>query len=95
MTGKTVVLTGGSSGVGLEVAVELLNRGAVVIIGTRQPQTTQQTFSQLLTSKRIKQGSQWKIKLLDLSSLDSVRQFAHGIGNYQHTHLFSPVFLSV
>lgn len=73
------MLTGGSNGVGLEVAIELLNRGAKLIIGTRDTKKTSQTFKSLVGKKRIKDGVQLQTKFLDLSSLESVQIFAKSI----------------
>lgn len=85
--GKTVVLTGGSNGVGLEVAIELLNRGAKLIIATRDTKKTNQTFKSLIAAKRVKEGMQLQTKFLDLSSLQSVQDFANAIRKNYHSNV--------
>ena len=76
LKGKTVVITGGTSGIGYETVFHLASRGARVIIGCRELKKG------LKIAKRLREESKQKyieIKLLDLASLSSVREFANDI----------------
>ena len=68
MTGKTVVVTGASSGIGLITAREFANAGAQVIIAVRNIQKGQ-------NAARTMTGDV-EVRLLDVSDLTSVRDFA-------------------
>ena len=68
MTGKTVVVTGASSGIGLITAREFANAGAHVIIAVRNIQKGQ-------NAARTMTGDV-EVRLLDVSDLTSVRDFA-------------------
>ena len=59
---KTVVLTGGSRGLGLHVAHTLHNQGARVIVGARSRGELNQKIRHIP---------------LDLANLDSITEFAH------------------
>ena len=78
LKGKTVVITGGNTGVGKETAVDLAARGARVIIGCRNLEKGNQAL------KEIQERSGNKnvfLEKLDLASLESVRTFADSILN--------------
>lgn len=68
LTGRTVVITGASSGIGLIAARELAGVGARVIAAVRNVSKAREMLSSM-------QGSV-EIRELDLSSLESVRKFA-------------------
>lgn len=68
MTGKTVVVTGGSSGIGLIAAREFATAGAHVIVAVRNIQKGQ-------NAARTMTGDV-EVRLLDVSDLTSVRDFA-------------------
>lgn len=68
MTGKTVVVTGGSSGIGLIAAREFATAGAHVIVAVRNIQKGQ-------NAARTMSGDV-EVRLLDVSDLTSVRDFA-------------------
>ncbi|CAF1432936.1 unnamed protein product [Rotaria magnacalcarata] len=75
ISGKTVLITGGNSGIGYETAKELLQRGARVIIACRNLSKGREASDNLV----IETGCDKKnIELMecDLCSLDSVRNFA-------------------
>lgn len=73
MTGRTVVITGGNSGIGLEAAVDLARRGASVIITSRRADRG----AAALEDVRRRSGSDdVAVVALDLASLDSVRSAA-------------------
>ncbi|XP_047476152.1 retinol dehydrogenase 11-like [Penaeus chinensis] len=71
MDGKTVVITGGESGLGKEVAKDLVRRGADVIIAGIDKIKAFETRDELAG----KEGS-LETAYLDLSKMASVRQFA-------------------
>ena len=78
LKGKTVVITGGNTGIGKETAVDLAKRGAKVIIGCRNMEKGKAAL------KEIQERSENKnvfLEKLDLASLDSVRKFADSILN--------------
>ncbi len=47
MNGKTVVITGGNSGIGLETAVALARAGADVVITARDPERGKQAVEDI------------------------------------------------
>lgn len=75
MEGKTVIVTGATSGIGKETALELARRKARVIIACRNPEKAQQTAQQIFeqTKQRV------VVKALDMNSLKSVRKFCNDI----------------
>jgi len=68
MTGKTVVVTGGSSGIGLIAAREFATAGAHVIVAVRNIQKGQNAACTM--------SGDVEVRLLDVSDLTSVRDFA-------------------
>ena len=64
--GRTVVITGGNSGIGLEAAKALRDQGADVVLGCRDVTRSQQ------------QAPGFTVRELDLADLDSVAAFADG-----------------
>ncbi|XP_049866212.1 retinol dehydrogenase 11-like [Pectinophora gossypiella] len=76
LEGRVAVVTGGTAGMGLEIATDLARRGAKVIIACPFEQEGVNARRTIIEST----GSQKVIfKLLDLASLTSVRQFAEDI----------------
>ena len=74
MKGKLVVITGGTSGIGLDTAFHLALRGAKVIIGCRSLKRGFKIAKKL----RAQTGQQMiEIRKLDLTSFDSIRDFAN------------------
>jgi NAD(P)-dependent dehydrogenase (short-subunit alcohol dehydrogenase family) len=73
LTGKTIIITGGNSGIGFEAARELTRRGAEVIIASRNPSKAEKAID--IIEQEIP-GSKLKLIILDLASLDSVRKFS-------------------
>ena len=76
LDGKTVVITGGNSGIGKETAVDLARRGARVIIGCRNLQKGKEALKEI---KERSGNSNVFLEELDLASLKSVRTFADKI----------------
>ena len=71
-SGKTVVITGANSGVGLEAARVLAARGATVVLACRDPQRAEGARAEI---SRQTPGTVTTIAL-DLADLDSVRRCA-------------------
>ncbi|EFX61446.1 hypothetical protein DAPPUDRAFT_273379 [Daphnia pulex] len=69
LTGKTVIITGGNSGIGKETAIDLAKRGARVILACRD----------LKKADDARGNNNVVVNQLDLASLASVRQFASEI----------------
>ena len=80
LDGKTVVITGGNSGIGKETAVDLARRGARVIIGCRNLQKGKEALKEI---KERSGNSNVFLEELDLASLESVRTFADKILNLE------------
>jgi NAD(P)-dependent dehydrogenase (short-subunit alcohol dehydrogenase family) len=73
MDGKTVVITGGNSGIGFEAAIALASMGARVVITARNAEKGRKAI------ERIRQRSAndtAEVRPLDLASFASVREFA-------------------
>jgi NAD(P)-dependent dehydrogenase (short-subunit alcohol dehydrogenase family) len=70
LTGQTAIVTGASSGIGLETAEALTARGARVILAVRDEAKGQAAAATLPGP------GPHEVRLLDLASLDSVRSFA-------------------
>lgn len=74
--GKTVLVTGGTTGMGLEIAADFAHRGAKVIIACPFEEEGQHGRKLIVRSS----GSDKVIfKLLDLASLKSIRKFTSDI----------------
>ena len=67
-TGRTVVVTGGTSGLGLETARALAAAGARVVLAVRDEERGEQAAAGL--------PGQVEVRRLDLADLSSVRSFA-------------------
>jgi len=73
LTGKTAVVTGASSGLGLEVALQLAKKGCHVVMGCRHPEKAE------LAKKQIQEqcpGVKLSIEQIDMLDLASVDFFA-------------------
>ncbi|KAI9449111.1 NAD-P-binding protein [Lactarius psammicola] len=83
-TGKTVIVTGGNSGIGMETARVLLSKGAKVYIATRSAEKSQKAIDEL--KKETGKDSIFFLKL-DLSDLVSVKAAAQEyIGKESELH---------
>ncbi len=73
LSGKTVVVTGGNSGIGLVTVRQLASQGARVILACRRPEEGERARAGILAD-----GARGTVEVapLDLASLDSVRGFA-------------------
>ncbi len=75
LTGTVAVITGGNSGIGLQVALELARRGTTVYLACRSASKAEEAVSQLIAKVPASNG-RVKSLLLDTSSFTSVRNFA-------------------
>ncbi|KAJ8266383.1 hypothetical protein GJAV_G00129820 [Gymnothorax javanicus] len=72
MAGKTVIITGGNTGIGKATAVDLARRGARVILACRNQQRAEAAIYDI---KRENRNAEVVYMQLDLGSLKSVRSF--------------------
>lgn len=77
MTGKTVVVTGGNSGIGYETAAALAGMGARVLITARSAARGEAAGAQL--QGRAAKGGSVELVIFDLADLSSVRAGAEEI----------------
>ncbi|KAF7700970.1 dehydrogenase/reductase SDR family member 13-like [Silurus meridionalis] len=73
MNGKTVIITGGNTGIGKATAMGLAGRGARVILACRNQQKAEAAISDI---KKVTGSTDVEYMQLDLSSLKLVRSFA-------------------
>ncbi len=71
LTGRTAIVTGGYSGLGLETVRALAGAGAQVVVPSRRPEHAQAVLSALAGP-----GPRVEVDELDLADLESVRGFA-------------------
>ncbi|XP_026489599.1 retinol dehydrogenase 14 [Vanessa tameamea] len=76
MDGKTVIVTGCTSGIGKETAKELAKRGARVIMACRSMEKAEKVQDEIVQSTK---NANVVVKKLDLSSFESIRTFAEDI----------------
>jgi NAD(P)-dependent dehydrogenase (short-subunit alcohol dehydrogenase family) len=75
MTGKTVLITGGNTGLGLETAVALARFGADVTITSRDAKRGDDARKEIIDRAGV-DGESVEVMALDLASTDSIRSFA-------------------
>ncbi|MDR3626126.1 MAG: oxidoreductase [Ignavibacteriaceae bacterium] len=80
-TGKIVIVTGASSGIGFEAAKALANKHAEVIIAVRNPEKGESAKRRIIEQNKI---ADVKVLQLDLTDLQSVKTFA---GNFKKKYL--------
>src|SRR4051812_6215846 len=73
LTGRTAVVTGASSGMGLEIAAQLAAHGAHVVLAARDPGRTEQAARRIAARRP---AGAVEVGTLDLASLDSIGAFA-------------------
>ncbi|GBM12753.1 Retinol dehydrogenase 11 [Araneus ventricosus] len=76
LCGKTVIITGGSAGLGKETALDLAARGAKIILACRDVEKGKVAAVDI--QKQV-QNANTIVRHLDLASLSSIRRFAEGI----------------
>jgi NAD(P)-dependent dehydrogenase (short-subunit alcohol dehydrogenase family) len=74
MSGKTVLVTGATGGIGLETARSLARMGAAVVIGARNP-----VRGQAVVDGIDREGGRAELLEIDLASFSSVRRAAESI----------------
>jgi NAD(P)-dependent dehydrogenase (short-subunit alcohol dehydrogenase family) len=75
-TGRTVVVTGANSGLGLQTARELARAGAQVVMAVRNMDKGRAAQQELIAELP---SASLELRTLDLADLDSVRAFAAGL----------------
>jgi NAD(P)-dependent dehydrogenase (short-subunit alcohol dehydrogenase family) len=75
-TGRTFIVTGANSGLGLAASGQLARRGAHVIMAVRNEAKGRQAIADLADAQP---GASLELRHLDLADLDSVRAFADRI----------------
>src|SRR5262245_41677146 len=73
MTGRVVLVTGASSGIGLEACVQLARMGADVVMVAREDRKGEAAFADVT---RRSESSRVSLMVCDLSSLEAVRSLA-------------------
>ena len=76
MTGRTIVITGPTSGIGKEIAVGLAGLGADLVLGCRDPVRGKAVAAEI---ERGKQGGSVEVVPVDMASRASIEQFARKI----------------
>ncbi|CAH2269063.1 retinol dehydrogenase 14 [Pararge aegeria] len=82
MDGKTVIVTGCTSGIGKETAKELAKRGAKVIMACRSLDKAEKVKDEIIEATK---DAKVIVKKLDLSSFASIRAFAEDINKSEKT----------
>jgi NAD(P)-dependent dehydrogenase (short-subunit alcohol dehydrogenase family) len=78
LTGKYVIVTGASSGIGFEAAQELAAKGAEVVLAVRDTARGEACAAKIRSTHR---DAKLAVSALDLASLASVRDFAERISD--------------
>ena len=81
--GRTAIVTGGNSGIGLEAARMLAQKGARIVLGCRNAEKAKAAVD---TIGHAAPGAQVEVLPLDLASLASVREFARAYAS-KHARL--------
>ncbi|WKA55603.1 oxidoreductase [Planococcus shixiaomingii] len=82
LTGKTAIVTGGNSGIGLEAAIVFAERGANVILAVRNEEKGQAARKGILAKQP---QARVDVMKLDLADIASVREFADQFKSRFHT----------
>ena len=78
LSGRTAVVTGANSGLGLETTRELARKGARVVMACRNEDKAERARAEV---RRDVPDATVDVEILDLASLDSVRDFAGRFGD--------------
>lgn len=76
ISGKTVLITGANTGLGLETAIDLAKRDGRIICACRSPEKADEAKSRIQNETKSKNV---RFEKLDLASFDSIRKFAENI----------------
>src|SRR4051812_29783956 len=76
MHGKTILITGATSGIGLEAAVELARRGARIVMVGRDPGRTEAAVADVVARSGSREASPL---LCDFSSQASIRALGEAV----------------
>lgn len=89
LAGQTVLVIGGSSGIGFGVAVAALNNGAAkVIIGSSSAEKVKNAIQRLRSKTGAKEG-QVEGVVIDVKDLDAVEKAVKGLGIINHLAITS------
>lgn len=80
LDGKVALVTGATSGTGLEVAKNLSKRGARVIIASRSPEKLSNAKNDIIKSSG---NTNVVTRTMDFESLKSIRSFANDINTFE------------
>eukprot|EP01083_Nonionella_stella_P098866 278100_1 len=80
LTGKTAIITGGNSGIGLSTAIHLSQLNANVIIACRNQARAEKAIKDIRQQSNAASGTV-RYMILDLADLASIKQFATDIHN--------------
>ncbi|QES51221.1 short-chain dehydrogenase [Streptomyces venezuelae] len=89
LSGRTVLVTGSTSGIGYETARQLAEQGATVLVHGRTPEEAQSAADRLVATAGI-DSSQLHALAADFSHLDEVESLARAV-NREHPGLFALV----
>ena len=78
LEGKVVIVTGSSSGIGLEAARETAAKGATTIIAVRNAEKGEKALNDIRSTV---EDADLRLMILDLANLDSVKNFAEEFKN--------------
>lgn len=76
LSDKVVLVTGGSSGIGVETVRAIAHTGAHVVIGVRNISKGQGVIDEMIKRDSVVETSQLELLELDLTSFESVRRAA-------------------
>lgn len=76
LEGKTILITGASSGIGRGAAIECSKMGAKVIVTARNEERLKETLSQL-------EGDGHEMRVFDLNDIHSIKDFVSGLPELQ------------
>ncbi|MBN8866877.1 MAG: SDR family oxidoreductase [Solirubrobacterales bacterium] len=80
LTGRTAVVTGGNSGIGLITCRELARHGARVVLACRTESKGEAAVAEIRSALGpADDEAEIEVRCLDLASLESVREFAEGL----------------